>query len=282
MLNEPQGALTHLKQCLHYDPEQKECKKLFRHIKKITKELASIQSDIQSKRWATANNHLIGTANRKGILQDIESDFQSLETTLDLTNLKLPKPVHGTCYQLACELYGKQEKYKEIEKWCSLALECNPEEGEAYLYRGQAYLHFQSYEDAVGDLEKAHRLLGDTRVRTLLHQAHQKLKQSKKMDYYKLLDVSPNADTGEIKKAYRKQAHAWHPDKYNGELDKEQVEKRMAEINQAYAVLSDADMRQQYDNGYDPESKDSSFPSQQEFHFQNGFPFGGNGYSFRF
>ncbi|KAI7895704.1 uncharacterized protein EV154DRAFT_494661 [Mucor mucedo] len=303
LLNEPQGALTHVKQCLHYDPEQKECKKLFRQIKKINKELASIETDIQSKRWATAANHLIGTANRQGLLQDIDLELEALETQLALRT-PLPKRLHATCYRLACQLYGQQGKDDTlIQKWCTLAL-AEKEDGESLLYRGGAYLRQKEYEDAVRDLEKAHTMLGrsDGRARTLLQQAQQKLKQSKKIDYYKLLDVSPNADTREIKKAYRKKAHEWHPDKYSGDLDKEKVERKMADINQAYAVLSDADMRQQYDNGYDPYDPEkgsggpSPFQQQQQqqqqggFHFQNGFPFGGNfpgggqggAYSFQF
>lgn len=56
------------------------------------------------------------------------------------------------------------------------------------------------------------------------------------------LGVPRDADTREIKRAYRKKAQEWHPDKYNGDLSKEEVEKKMAEINQAYEVLSDAGM----------------------------------------
>jgi DnaJ family protein C protein 3 len=53
------------------------------------------------------------------------------------------------------------------------------------------------------------------------------------------LDVPKSADKREIKKAYRKLAQEWHPDKYTGELDNEEVERKMAEINQAYEVLYD-------------------------------------------
>jgi molecular chaperone DnaJ len=60
-------------------------------------------------------------------------------------------------------------------------------------------------------------------------------------DYYKILGVSKSSSADEIKKAYRKLAHQYHPDKANGD------EKKFKEINEAYQVLSDRSKRAQYD-----------------------------------
>jgi len=60
-------------------------------------------------------------------------------------------------------------------------------------------------------------------------------------DYYKILGVPKNATDDEIKKAYRKLAHKYHPDKSGGD------EKKFKEINEAYQVLSDKTKRAQYD-----------------------------------
>ena len=66
-----------------------------------------------------------------------------------------------------------------------------------------------------------------------------------KSDYYDILGVSKNVSQDEIKKAYRKQALEWHPDKHKD--NKEAAERRFKEINEAYQVLSDSQKRQAYD-----------------------------------
>lgn len=60
-------------------------------------------------------------------------------------------------------------------------------------------------------------------------------------DYYNILGVSKSANADEIKKAYRKLAHQYHPDKGQGNEDK------FKEANEAYQVLSNAEKRTQYD-----------------------------------
>lgn len=64
-------------------------------------------------------------------------------------------------------------------------------------------------------------------------------------DYYDILGVSKSASPDEIKKAYRKQALEWHPDRHKD--DKEAAEKRFKEINEAYQVLSNPQKRQAFD-----------------------------------
>ena len=63
-------------------------------------------------------------------------------------------------------------------------------------------------------------------------------------DYYKILGVDRNASEEEIRKAYRKLALQYHPDR---NPDDKQAEERFKEINEAYQVLSDSEKRSVYD-----------------------------------
>jgi len=63
-------------------------------------------------------------------------------------------------------------------------------------------------------------------------------------DYYRTLGVAKSASAKEIKAAYRKLAHRYHPDKNPGNKE---AEARFKEINEAYEVLGDADKRKRYD-----------------------------------
>ena len=65
-----------------------------------------------------------------------------------------------------------------------------------------------------------------------------------KRDYYEVLGVSRDADDAAIKKAYRALAKKYHPDMNPGD---QEAEKKFKEASEAYAVLSDADKRRQYD-----------------------------------
>ena len=85
-------------------------------------------------------------------------------------------------------------------------------------------------------------------------------------DYYKILGVDRGASEAEIKKAYRKLAAKYHPDKPTGN------EEKFKEISEAYEVLSDSEKRQMYDQF----GNTSGFQGGQQFD-PNDFGFGGFG-----
>lgn len=93
-------------------------------------------------------------------------------------------------------------------------------------------------------------------------------------DYYEILGVSKNASEDEIKKAFRKLAHKYHPDKQGGD------EKKFKEINEAYQVLSDKQKRSQYDRfGKTFEAGGGPTWGGQGFGGPSGSPFGGFDFS---
>lgn len=65
-------------------------------------------------------------------------------------------------------------------------------------------------------------------------------------DYYKILGVERDADEESIKKAYRKLALKWHPDRHKGD-EQETAEAKFKRISEAYEVLSDSEKRRKYD-----------------------------------
>ena len=112
---------------------------------------------------------------------------------------------------------------------------------------------------------------------------------AEKRDYYEVLEVAKNASADEIKKAYRKKALQYHPDRNPG--DKE-AEEKFKEAAEAYGVLSDPDKRARYDRyGHAGVSgQDFSGASMNDIFSQFGDilgdlfggGFGGGGFGFNF
>jgi curved DNA-binding protein CbpA len=68
-----------------------------------------------------------------------------------------------------------------------------------------------------------------------------------KKDYHEVLGVNKDASDNEIRRAYKKLAVKWHPDKHPD--NKKEAEEKFKEISEAYSVLSDPKKKSEYDNG---------------------------------
>jgi DnaJ family protein C protein 3 len=165
------------------------------------------------------------------------------------------------------------------------------------LSKARAHMKAENFEAAISSLNEAkEHHPGAGQINDLLQKAQIELRRSKTKDYYKVLGLPRDADELQIKAAYRKMVKAHHPDKAHKQgIPKEEAEKKMGSINEAYEVLSDPELKARYDQGDDP--NDHEQQRGNPFHgtpfgggnpfgggspFGQGSPFGGQQFSFKF
>ena len=104
-----------------------------------------------------------------------------------------------------------------------------------------------------------------------------------KRDYYEVLGVSKDASESDIKKAYRKAAMKYHPDKFSNSSDaeKKNAEEKFKEINEAYEILSDPQKKAAYDQ-YGHAAFENGAGGTGAGGFSGGFSGFGNGQGFDF
>ena len=136
--------------------------------------------------------------------------------------------------------------------------------------------------EKVGQLQEAAGTDDDSKipVSKRIQEAKVALKRAGKKDLYKMLSISNGATEAELKKAYKKSALKYHPDRLAGKSEKEKDDAtaKFKEINEAYEILSDNVKRKRYDSGVDVEDLDQ--PAEHD-HMRGGGgggdPFGGMG-----
>ena len=153
------------------------------------------------------------------------------------------------------------------------AIQMNPKYAKALVKRGDVNQVLGNHDEALSDFQTAHQLEPKAYdVENKIKHAKVKAKEAGKKDYYKILGVDSKATDDEIKKAYRKLALKWHPDRNQGDEDEvKKADKMFKDINEAYSVISDPEKRKRFDLGaYDPSDPTGGA----------GFPGGGFGAGF--
>lgn len=278
-LGDTERGLTQIKKCLHSDPDSKPCKALLRQEKNINKSIDKITMMIESRQFNSASKLLVGTSeDEPGLLKDLQDDVAALKADGSI-HANAPSDLYARFVEKTCECYRETNSASKASKYCPEALQLIPNSLHGLLHQAQQHLAAENYDAAIGTLNTAkEEHPGANVIQQKLQEAQVALKRSKQKDYYKVLGVSKDADERDIKKAYRKMTKVNHPDKIQAQgISKAEAEKKMAQINEAYEVLSDPELKARFDRGEDP---NDPMANQGGNPFQ-GSPFGG-GHQFVF
>jgi len=244
-IGEREAAVKHFSQALKYDPDHSASRAEFRRLSKLEKAQNAAEENMRSNKYQEA-------------LEDFETAIQLEPDSQFVT----PKLFLGKCKALV----HLREAARAVEA-CARATELDAQLAEAFVQRAEAHILLDELDQALHHFHKARELQPQSREANEGIQRTQRLqKLAKRKDYYKILEITKTSSDAEIRKAYRKLALIWHPDKHDQDK-KEEAEKRYVEIAEAYEVLSNEEARTRYDNGEDLEVQPN---------FQHGFPFGGH------
>lgn len=245
-------ALRHYQSGLRLDPEHGELKKQYFKLKLLLRKTKAAEEALEKNKLRTA----------------VEAYYAALEVVPDhdLHNIKLNM---GLCKALV-----KLGRGKDAVTRCSLVVGMDSASVEALQQRAEARLLVEDWEGAVADFKAAiEQNPQDHDLREGLHRAEHALKLSKRKDWYKILGLTNTASAAEIKRAYKKLALQWHPDK--NQDNKEEAENKFREVAEAYEVLGNEEKRERYDRGEDME--------EQQMGGGHGYnPFNGGGQTFSF
>ncbi|PVV03953.1 hypothetical protein BB560_001557 [Smittium megazygosporum] len=301
------NSIKTIKQCLASDPDNSMCARVFKRMKKDIADYNLVHEKFKSKQYTYCKRTITDDANG-GLVNRIQelansavlSIFNSTpfrfqngasknvksEPVYELLLIKCKSLINMKQYDLAlpvCDASTAIRKTADamISKAHAIVKKCeSSEEQELELDKLPPLFEeigklLENSEDVSNTLKSKYQ-----KIKSL----HAKLKKlAGRKDYYKILGVKKDASKAEIKKMYRKLAKQYHPDrayssakgKLTPEEAKLQAERKMAELNIAYEILSDDNKRQQFDNGMDPEDPNGGAGPGGYNPFQSqGSPFG--------
>jgi len=159
----------------------------------------------------------------------------------------------------------KKNKLTEALQDINKSISENEFYAKAYYRRASINILFKNFDKSKEDLNKVLKLEPHNKdAFVLLEDIEKEEKKKNKKDLYKTLDILPSANESEIRKAFRKLASKWHPDKnLESQEQRELADKIFKDINEAYSILSDHRKKQIYDAGGDP--YDNAYNSNTTF-----------------
>lgn len=209
-------ATQPLKQCLHYDPDSRVCKPAFRQLKAFDKELRKATNYVESSMWSSTLALVDPTKDRdtEGLLQQFEElmadnlhvlfpSSPSSSVAAKRNQIMLKSGLYVQLLDMACKAHVKaSSSHVRSQPVCSRLAQVKPKSAPAALFKAQELMRNEEFEAAVRTLQDAFEESGrsDRELMDELQKAQARMKRSKSKDYYKVLNVSPDADDKTIKR----------------------------------------------------------------------------------
>ena len=151
-----------VKQCLHYDPESKPCKKAHRLFRSLEKDTAKVRNFVEGSSWRQAIKILDGS---EGLLERFEQALEEATTASSDGDAMLPPQFQPKekgqmrleLYALACKAaVGANELRKDKGmKWCDEVWAMDPENIDALVGQGEKLLKEEKWDEAMRVFDKA-------------------------------------------------------------------------------------------------------------------------------
>ena len=264
---DPNDELAHMirAEALYYTGAVDSAIKMFINLLELDPDNTKIRAKLKKAREVTRQKEAGDAAFKAGDHEKaIEAYTNALSVDADLDGL------NSKLYCNRAGSYTALKQYEEALTDCNQAIMLDDKYTRAYMRRAKINAALDRHQDCVYDWNKAKELDPENKeILTSLRDAQRALKKAERKDWYKILEISPNASDSDIKKAYRVQALKWHPDKHNETPESyAAAEARFKDITEANTVLSDPKARRRFDAGEDLEDE----PQFGGFGGGGGFP----------
>lgn len=165
-------AQAALKQCLHYDPDARECAQLHRRVKALEKSFAKSREMRDHGDWRGVIGLLFGTGKTENVLgtglaAEFDTELEKVELPAAGAHPHRPQRISERRKEIfhdLCKAYWKSEQPRKAEWWCEETLRFEGNEGDldGLIGRGEAALVKEQWEEAVRIFEKAFEASGRT------------------------------------------------------------------------------------------------------------------------
>lgn len=155
-------AMNHVKQCLHYDPDSKPCRKLHKLFRALDKDLQKVRNFVEGGSFRQAIKILEG---EKGLLVRFDEALDTASKPQEGGVPAIPAHFHPKTksqarldlYSLACKAAVGAGDFKKDKgmKWCDTVLEMDEGNADALVAQGEKMLKEERFEEAVRVFERA-------------------------------------------------------------------------------------------------------------------------------